>query len=314
MQAVTSTNARLKQALAKADGLNILPTDRIIAFCFKVASPESSLGANFRLAVSGAISIAALFNKCVDCFEYIQIARNFRKDYGRCQLRLDVAKWRLDRWGAAIDINNDPRFRSGAPTDESVAHAPDTLREIAGRIEWAYKVSRRSKQTTPEQDWAALTQADLDPASQRVRNQFEAITKKRQDRTSLIKKTGWALYDKKRLGSLIGNIVSSIDELELIFPSAAQASIQLDAANGLDPVLNGLAKQKLVGVEIQNFATRVKTAEAGKLEVGNIFTNEAFGQSVGFPYSATNRLEDIEAKEDSGVLVGDTYGGKGFWG
>ncbi|KAL6364062.1 hypothetical protein LRP88_03495 [Fusarium phalaenopsidis] len=219
-------------------------------------------------AVSGAISIAALFNKCVDCFEYIQIARNFRKDYGRCQLRLDVAKWRLDRWGAAIDINNDPRFRSGAPTDESVAHAPDTLREIAGRIEWAYKVSRRSKQTTPEQDWAALTQADLDPASQRVRNQFEAITKKRQDRTSLIKKTGWALYDKKRLGR----------------------------------------------VEIQNFATRVKTAEAGKLEVGNIFTNEAFGQSVGFPYSATNRLEDIEAKEDSGVLVGDTYGGKGFWG
>ncbi|RSL72487.1 hypothetical protein CEP53_001149 [Fusarium sp. AF-6] len=283
-------------------------------------------------AVSGAISIAALFNDCVDCFEYIQLARHFGKDYGRCQLRLDVAKRRLDRWGAAIDINNDPRFRSGAPADESVAHAQEILQDIVGRIEWAYKVSRRYEQTTPEKDRVALTYADLDPASQRLRNQFQAITKKRQSRTSLIKKTGWALYDKKRLGSLIDNIVSSIDDLELVFPSVAQTSIQLaraeigevddqqslnmiqDAAEGLDPVLKDLAKQKLAGVEVQNFAARVKTAESGKFEVGNIFTKEAFGQSVGFPYSTTNRVEDMEVKGDSGVHVGDTYGGKGFWG
>lgn len=61
-------------------------------------------------AVSGVISIAALFNDCVDLFEHIQLVRYFGKDYGRCQLRLDVAKWRLDRHGTAIDINNDARF------------------------------------------------------------------------------------------------------------------------------------------------------------------------------------------------------------
>ncbi|KAI8673249.1 hypothetical protein NCS55_00644100 [Fusarium keratoplasticum] len=283
-------------------------------------------------AVSGAISIAALFNDCVDCFEYIQLARHFGKDYSRCQLRLDVAKWRLDRWGAALDINNDPRFRSGAPADESVRHARDILREIVGSIEGAYKVSRRYEQSTPEQDWVALTHTDLDPASQRLRNEFQAITKKRQNRTSLVKKTGWALYDKKRLGNLIDNIVTSIDELELVFPSVAQASMDLaraeiqkvgdqqslhlirDAADGLDPVLNDLAKQKLAGVEVQNFAARVKTTESGKFEVGNIFTKEACGQSVGSPYRNTNRVEDMEVKGDSGVHVGDTYGGKGFWG
>lgn len=148
----------------------------------------------------------------------------------------------------------------------------------------------------------------------------------------MVKKTGWALYDKKRLGNLIDNIVTSIDELELVFPSVAQASMDLaraeiqkvgdqqslhlirDAADGLDPVLNDLAKQKLAGVEVQNFAARVKTTESEKFEVGNIFTKEACGQSVGFPYRNTNRVEDMEVKGDSGVHVGDTYGGKGFWG
>ncbi|KAJ4214073.1 hypothetical protein NW759_010599 [Fusarium solani] len=256
-------------------------------------------------AVSGAISIAALFNDCVDCFEYIQLARHFGKDYSRCQLRLDVAKWRLDRW---------------APLSISITTLDSG------------PVSRRYEQSTPEQNRVALTLADLDPASQQLRNEFQTITKKRQDRASLVKKTGWALYDKKRLGNLIDNIVTSIDELELVFPSVAQASMDLaraeiqkvgdqqslhlirDAADGLDPVLNDLAKQKLAGVEVQNFAARVRTTESGKFEVGNIFTKEASGQSVGFPYRNTNRVEDMEVKGDSGVHVGDTYGGKGFWG
>lgn len=31
--------------------------------------------------VSGALSVAALFKNCVDCFEYIQLGRNFGRDY-----------------------------------------------------------------------------------------------------------------------------------------------------------------------------------------------------------------------------------------
>ncbi|KAJ4313309.1 hypothetical protein N0V84_009486 [Fusarium piperis] len=282
-------------------------------------------------AVSGAISIAALFNDCVDCFEYIQLARHFGEDYGRCQLRLDVAKWRLDRWGAAVDINNDPRFRSCAPADESVLHAQKILRDVVGEIECAYKVSSRYDESTmPEQDRMTLTHADLDPTSQRLRNQFQAITKKRQGRTSLIKKTGWALYDKKQLESLIESIVKSINDLEHVFPSANQA-MQLarteieqvkdqqalhliqDVANKVDPDLHRLAREKLGKVEVQNFAARIKTAESGKFHVGNIITKEGLGQPVNFPYSTNNSAQEIEVKGNSGVHVGDTYGGKGFW-
>ncbi|RTE76830.1 hypothetical protein BHE90_008687 [Fusarium euwallaceae] len=282
-------------------------------------------------AVSGTISIAALFNHCVDCFEHIQFARHFGKDYGTCQLRLDVAKWRLDRWGAAIDINNDSRFRSGAPVDNSVARAQDILRDIVGRMGEAYAISQTYEKDRPKQDRATFTHADLDPASQRLRDQYEAIANKRQDRTSLIKKTKWALYDKKQLEDMISNIVSSIGNLEKVFPSVAQESMKLagrdidkvddnqslkliqDVANGSDHVLRDLAQQKLMGIEVQNSAARVKTAESGRMGVGNNFTREALGQSVGFPYRATNYVEDMEVGGDSKVHVGDNFGGKGFW-
>jgi hypothetical protein len=34
--------------------------------------------------VSGAVGVAAAFNHYVTCFEYIQFARHFGDDFGRC--------------------------------------------------------------------------------------------------------------------------------------------------------------------------------------------------------------------------------------
>ena len=42
--------------------------------------------------VASALSVAALFNNCVDCFEYIQMGRHFSYNYKRCQLKLNIAK------------------------------------------------------------------------------------------------------------------------------------------------------------------------------------------------------------------------------
>jgi hypothetical protein len=70
--------------------------------------------------IASALSVAALFNNCVDCFEFIQLGRRFGSDYERCQLRLDIAKTRLGRWGEAVKVNEDARFYSDSPTDKSV--------------------------------------------------------------------------------------------------------------------------------------------------------------------------------------------------
>lgn len=84
--------------------------------------------------VAGALSVAALFNNCVDCFEYIQLGRSFGHDYERCQLRLDIAKTRLGRWGEAVKINDDPRFNSGTNTISDRIESSCTHRECVLRV------------------------------------------------------------------------------------------------------------------------------------------------------------------------------------
>ncbi|KAG5659178.1 hypothetical protein KAF25_000380 [Fusarium avenaceum] len=224
-------------------------------------------------AVAGAISIAALFNNCIDCFDYIQLAKSFGEDFSRYQLRLDVAKCRLSRWGAAIDINNDSRFLGDASADPTVELAMNMLREIVERFGAAHRVSLWYKATSTEQQSTAIcTEADLETVSQRLHNRFRRLAIQRQNRVSLIKKAYWAIYDKRYMGKVIDDIFDFLNELEKVFPAPPQAITQLvemeisevndqqelkmiqDVAKDLDLVLEAATKSKFREITGKNTA------------------------------------------------------------
>lgn len=52
--------------------------------------------------------IAATYSIVIDVFDHVQSGRNFRRDYETNQLRLRLVELRLLRWGAAVDIHNEP--------------------------------------------------------------------------------------------------------------------------------------------------------------------------------------------------------------
>lgn len=281
-------------------------------------------------AVAGAISIAALFNNCIDCFDYIQLAKSFGEDFSRYQLRLDVAKCRLSRWGAAIDINNDSRFLGDASADPTVELAMNMLREIVERFGAAHRTSLRYKQASTEQQTTAIcTEADLETVSQRLHNRFRRLTIQRQSRVSLIKKAYWAIYDKRYMGKVIDDIFDFLNELEKVFPAPAQAITQLaemeinevndqqelkmiqDVAKNLDPVLETATKSKLREITGKNTVGRINTT--GRANVGFAFPKETLLHSEGFRDNSTNHVDEIIGGETSRVNVGNTYGGTAFW-
>ncbi|CAJ0555315.1 Ff.00g053800.m01.CDS01 [Fusarium sp. VM40] len=281
-------------------------------------------------AVAGAISIAALFNNCIDCFDYIQLAKSFGEDFSRYQLRLDVAKCRLSRWGAAIDINNDSRFLGDASTDPTVELAMNMLREIVERFGAAHRTSLRYKQASTEQQSTAIcTEADLEAVSQRLHNCFRRLTIQRQSRVSLIKKAYWAIYDKRYMGKVIDDIFDFLNELEKVFPAPPQAITQLvemeinevndqqelkmiqDVSQALDPVLEAATKSKLREMTGKNTVGRINTT--GRANVGYTFPKETLLHSEGFHDNTTNHVDEIIGGETSRVNVGNTYGGTAFW-
>ena len=64
--------------------------------------------------VFGVAGLAGIFSACVDCFEYIQFGWQFGQDYGKCLLKLDVARLQLCRWGGSYRTQ-----KSGASTAEA---------------------------------------------------------------------------------------------------------------------------------------------------------------------------------------------------
>jgi hypothetical protein len=100
--------------------------------------------------VAGSLSVAALFNNAVDCFEYIQLGRNFGTDYQTCQLRLDIARLRLSRWGTAVDIGNSPDFAVVDPSTDEARTAKRTLEQLLKLFRNAYTQSYDSKAEATE--------------------------------------------------------------------------------------------------------------------------------------------------------------------
>ncbi|KAK4220482.1 prion-inhibition and propagation, helo domain-containing protein, partial [Podospora fimiseda] len=168
--------------------------------------------------VAGAMGVAGLFNNCVDCFEYIKFGRNFGQDFERCQLKLDITKLHLSRWGEAVKINDDPRFCSSMPADKSVQLAQSIIEDIMLLFESARKKSKRYELGTNQQHLAIFEDMDMQPVGRALHVKLKDLAFRRQKGTSLVKKTAWALYGKKNLEEIVNQIASYVDELEKAFP------------------------------------------------------------------------------------------------
>jgi len=281
--------------------------------------------------VASALSVAGLFNNCVHCFEYIQLGRHFGRDYETCQLRLDVAMVRLGRWGEAVKINDDPRFDSNAPIEKSVRVAQSIFEGIKLLFETAWRTSKRYELVADQQDLVVFEDKDMKPVGRGLHNRMRKVASQRQKRTSLSKKIAWALYDKKNLEETIQKITELVDELEAVFPAEAVACRKLveveieevedeasltvlkDAAVGVDAALSDAAANKVHAMVGRNLVKDIRTEDRAMVRIGNVFTETALHREVLIREQTINAVGTVVATGESGIQIGNTYGGNGFW-
>ncbi|KAF5625055.1 hypothetical protein F52700_9430 [Fusarium sp. NRRL 52700] len=280
--------------------------------------------------VTGALSVAALFNNCVDTFEYIQLGRHFGEDFQRCQLKLDVAKTRLGRWGEAARVNNEARFATTSPTDRAVQNAQEILEDIAGCFEAARNKSRRYEARNNGHELEVFQDSDMNPTFRRLHNRSRDITRQRQKATGMAKKVAWALYDGKSFERIIDQISSWVDELEKLFPiEAAQRKLAIveiedvddelsletlkNTARGIDPIMEDVVDIKLNTISGKNSAGHVNVEGSARFQVGNVFLGKSFGHGLLINDRTSNSTETVWARDECRVQIGNVYGGKGVW-
>lgn len=280
--------------------------------------------------VASALGVASLFNNCVDCFQYVRLGRRFGRDYERYQLRLDIAQTRLGRWGEAVKINSHPRFHSSAPADQSVQVAQSIIEQIMFLFEFARKTSKRYELSADKQDLVVCEDKDMKPVGRALHRRLKDLACRRQKDTSLVKKTAWALYDGKSLEKIIDEITGLIDDLEKVFPVEAvchklaeteieevedEPSLTMlkDAAGGIDAALSDAAAQKIDAIAGRNSAKDVRMEDRARVHLGHVFAEAALHREIHIRDQTINSVETVVAKGESGIQIGNTYGGKGFW-
>ena len=177
--------------------------------------------------VAGIAGLAGVFTACVDCFEYIQLGRSFGHDFGKCLLRLDATKVRMTRWGAAVGMQARIRSdRQGYP-EEEIQLARDLLEQILESFEDAERVSERFKKHTimkksPGDLVVYDPNSDLEPKYRRLHSTMRALAQQRQKEMSIIKKTKWALYEKRKFDGMINDINGFVNDLVELFPASVE--------------------------------------------------------------------------------------------
>ncbi|KAH6865355.1 heterokaryon incompatibility protein s, partial [Thelonectria olida] len=228
-------------------------------------------------------------------------------------------------------INDDARFQSPSPTENSVRLAQSILDEISRLFGATSKISKRYEMRADPKDLVLFNDGDMKPAGRGLHNHMKSLAKQRQANTNLAKKAAWALYDGKHLDNFVNQIAASLDELETVLPvgAARKKSVKIEieeledeprlkmlkeAAHEVDELLEEEIGHKINTIEGRNWAGDLKTDGEARVQLGNIHYEGALRGGIAIQDYTTNSVDSLISKGRSGVHIGNTYGGRGIWG
>jgi len=195
---------------------------------------------------TGVLALAGLFNNAVDCFEYLQLGRNFGKDFQTSLLKLDNARLRLSRWGKAAGLSenvaNVQSLESTTLSAEDIPKAGGLLGQVLDLFADAERVSTKFKKQAATGDSSLMVlgvEADMDSVHRTLHDKMRDLSIRRQNKTPLRQKVKWALYEKKYFERLITDILELLNALVETFPVLQQAQRELCKVEVSDIGTNG---------------------------------------------------------------------------
>ncbi|KIL83577.1 hypothetical protein FAVG1_13207 [Fusarium avenaceum] len=249
---------------------------------------------------SAIVSIPGVFKSCIDCFEYIQFARNFGDDFGVCLARLEATQMQFTRWGKAIGIFEDP-FNPAAlqdiATEAEVKKALKWIGLIQDKFESAKKTSDGYAKEIEDDDPDILLVPDqneqLDKTKPPLRKlvfSMRKITKARQKKTKLGTKIKWALYKKSHFEALIEDVARLVDKITELFPN-------------LETQQKVLAKEEAKEVEAESIPVLIEILATQKTDKVLSMAIEERVHAEGHVF----RDVEINMNKDGFFRMGNTY-------
>lgn len=192
-------------------------------------------------ATLGAVSLPGTISgtliSVIQCLEYVQLGRNFGRDFNRSQVRLSALKLRLTRLGVALGVLPDPQTGQcyQFPTShEDTTEAKRLVDSILQDIEAIEQKSKRYINAKPQfvakdKNLDIGGDSDMGDPLRALCQKTDTIVSNRLKRTPWSKKTKWALYEKRHFDTLLADISDTLGLLETLYPNALETQRALCA-------------------------------------------------------------------------------------
>lgn len=214
-------------------------------------------------AITTVLNIPGTFIACVQCFEIIQYGRAFEEDSSQLVLRLEYIGLGLARWGQSLGIFD--AYGSVVYTG-NLEEVQPYLVNILRRFEEAEKKAGSYKPDEIMEEESTSLQSGL---RKEIRGWMHKYATKYNKGVTKVK---WAIYDKKAMDNLIGNLRNDIDDLMKAFP-ASQRQLQENEIKELEdgPLL---LMKDVADKEYDETAKEMAASEIKKREAeGHSFEN-----------------------------------------
>jgi Prion-inhibition and propagation/SesB domain on fungal death-pathway protein len=251
--------------------------------------------------VVGVVALAGLFNNTVECFELIQLGRNFGQNFQTCQLKLDNAKLRLSRWGKSWGLSDDIQDAQSLEDrigSENIKHAEALLGQILFLFANAEGLSNNYKSQRKANDTSLVVynpQTDLESGMVQLHLKMRQLSLERQNRAGLRQKAKWALYEEKHFKRLIEDIVEHLNGLTELFSASHELQRNL-CAEEVSQISEGLPVLKQIAADQDP-----TLAEAlAKVSGGNTASYHTV-------FSGSNN-SGLQIAHNSGTMSGFTFG------
>ncbi|KAE8151677.1 prion-inhibition and propagation-domain-containing protein [Aspergillus avenaceus] len=261
--------------------------------------------------MDGVNTAIGLFQFAIDTLARIQLARDFQDDFEIYQMKLEVIRIRLSRWGEIADITTIDRTNNGSKTStgtgegqtldlgliksllEGIYDRLHTAQREAGKIQRSLKPDGGEQPLDPE--------TDLPDDLKKIRNRFITFLAKRKVQASkFFKSIKWVFYKKEHFDRFVRDISELIEGLEQAIPENDRQRLQqLSEEECRDISKAGLEELKSIVDECDPWLGKsVEEALGAGVGAGNVF------------YMSRNRghVVGIHHGDNKGVNYGDNGG------
>ncbi|KUJ14769.1 uncharacterized protein LY89DRAFT_122019 [Mollisia scopiformis] len=175
------------------------------------------------LALS-AVSVAALFTTCIECFDIVVAGKNFSEDYEQLCTLFSLQRVRFGLWGESVGLIPSPhdgrkvRYNKNLDRSDIRPGLDRTLHNIKSLLDQASQVDDRYGNKSPPPGWDLSTSRGLNVFKTSF-ERFKTNIKRHQKKTSAWKVTRWAIHDADKFEALINRLKDFVDGLESITKS-----------------------------------------------------------------------------------------------